>query len=82
MKFKKKPIIVEAEQYDRFAKSYSPFLLEALCSKAHYEMMGGTHVHTLEGIYEVKQNDWIIKGIKGEFYPCDNEIFELTYEKV
>lgn len=37
---------------------------------------------TLEGVHIVCPNDWIIKGIKGEFYPCKPDIFELTYEKV
>lgn len=37
---------------------------------------------TLEGVHIVCPNDWIIKGIKGEFYPCKPDIFEATYEKV
>lgn len=37
---------------------------------------------TLEGVLRIDWNDWIVKGIKGEFYPCKPEIFEQTYEKV
>ena len=37
---------------------------------------------TLEGVHRIDWNDWIIKGIKGEFYPCKPDIFEATYEKV
>jgi len=37
-------------------------------------------IHTLEGIMQAIPGDWIIKGVKGEFYPCKSEIFELTYE--
>jgi hypothetical protein len=29
-----------------------------------------------------EENDWVIKGVKGELYPCKPEIFEMTYEKV
>ncbi|MCK9244677.1 MAG: hypothetical protein M0R06_03330 [Sphaerochaeta sp.] len=37
-------------------------------------------IKTLEGRLEVSIGDWIIKGIKGEYYPCKPDIFELTYE--
>lgn len=39
-------------------------------------------LHTLEGTMEVSEGDYIIKGIKGEFYPCKPDIFEQTYEVV
>lgn len=39
-------------------------------------------VHTLEGEMRVNSGDWIIRGIKGEFYPCKPDIFEATYEAV
>lgn len=39
-------------------------------------------VKTLEGMVTAIPNDWIIKGIKGEFYPCKPDIFEATYEPV
>jgi len=39
-------------------------------------------IGTLEGIYTVSWNDFIIKGIKGEVYACKPDIFELTYDKV
>lgn len=35
---------------------------------------------TLEGVYRIDWNDWIIKGIAGELYPCKPDIFEATYE--
>lgn len=37
-------------------------------------------IETLEGVMEANVGDWIIKGIKGEFYPCKPDIFEATYE--
>jgi len=39
-------------------------------------------VETLEGLMQGDAGDWLLQGIKGEFYPCRNDIFELTYEKV
>lgn len=39
-------------------------------------------IKTLEGIMTANQNDWIIRGVKGELYPCKPDIFEATYEKV
>lgn len=37
---------------------------------------------TLEGVMNASEGDWIIKGIKGEFYPCKPEIFDATYEPI
>ena len=42
----------------------------------------GLHIPTLEGVMEAKENDYIIKGIQGEFYPCKPDIFDATYERV
>ncbi len=39
-------------------------------------------VHTLEGVMTATYGDWIIRGVKGEFYPCRGDIFETTYEAV
>ena len=40
----------------------------------------GFKIETLEGIMTANVNDWIIKGVAGEFYPCKPDIFEQTYE--
>ena len=39
-------------------------------------------IHTLEGDMRADPRDWIIRGVKGEFYPCKPDIFEATYEEV
>ena len=39
-------------------------------------------IHTLEGDVRAEIGDWIIKGVKGEFYPCKDDIFRMTYEEV
>lgn len=72
MKYRKKPIVIEAEQYVHPGKTP-----DGVCfcdSRAH--------VHTLEGTLNVSPNDWIITGIKGEKYPCKNDVFQMSYEKV
>lgn len=80
MKFKKRPIIVEAFQYnidprpDWFMDKVSS--LEIITTESHCKIL------TLEGIMEGRVGDFIIKGIKNEIYPCKPEIFIATYEKV
>lgn len=39
-------------------------------------------IPTMEGVMRANLGDWVIKGVKGEFYPCKPDIFEATYEKV
>ena len=46
------------------------------------ERDGGIVIHTLEGDMRADPEDWIIKGVKGEFYPCKPDIFEATYDEV
>lgn len=89
-KYRKKPVVIEAFQWTNqigqfrelniwsngaitsaspilWAEKYSPFDLE---------------IHTREGVMLCKLNDWVIKGIEGEFYPCEPDIFVKTYEPV
>jgi hypothetical protein len=84
MKYRKKPVVIEAEQFSILQSSsdWSDFLKEAICAKSHNGFNGGLHIHTLEGLHDVRDGDFIIKGVKGEFYPCKPDIFEMTYEKV
>lgn len=42
----------------------------------------GLYITTLEGVMKADKGDWIIKGVKGELYPCKPDIFEMTYEEV
>ena len=87
MKFKKKPIVIEAIKFtglssiNRMTNAWQkPFLevadFDALDEKDNF------FIETLEGTMTVVNGDYIIKGIKGEFYPCKPDIFEATYEKV
>jgi len=81
MKFRKKPIVIEAEQFFDDKKPYP----EGVCVKICHNNDFGTnspHIHTLEGIMIIGNSDWVITGIKGEKYPCKSDIFDATYEKV
>jgi hypothetical protein len=75
-KFRKKPVVIEAVQYK------IGWTHPAICNKADAPGIAGPHIHTLEGAMILSNYDWIVKGIKGEFYPVKPDIFEATYEEV
>ena len=81
-KYRKKPVVIEARQY-----------LDAQDVQELADWCGGKvvvedgwetiiNINTLEGVMTVKEGDYIIQGVKGEFYPCKPDIFEETYEAV
>ena len=77
--YRKKPVEVQAVQWD--GKNEDEVL--KFCSKARIMIKGDSiFIDTLEGTMEAKKGDYIIKGVKGEFYPCKPDIFEATYEEV
>ncbi len=80
MKFRKKPIIIEAVQWiDTNKKQIDKFVGKELdYGDADCELI----IPTLEGDMTAHLFDWIIKGIKGEFYPCKPDIFKQTYDEV
>jgi hypothetical protein len=76
-KYRKKPVVIEAIQWTgENVEEVSKFAGNN-CS------IGLDHVwiDTLEGVMRTDKGDYIIKGIKGEFYPCKPDIFEATYER-
>lgn len=83
MKYRKKPLVIEAIQFmgtkDSKEEIYKKFPdLGVVNSPSPHSMF----VQTLEGTMTAYRTDWIAKGIKGEFYPIRNDIFQETYEKV
>ncbi len=81
MKYRKKPVVVEAIQWTgQNLEAVSAFTCIPQENLGHI----GQHVtlQTLEGLMFAAPGDWIIKGVKGEFYPCKPDIFEATYEAV
>ena len=78
MRFRKKPVVIEAVQWTgENLDELRTFVPEEFrYNKIHSPLA----VMTLEGPLTVSTGDWIIKGVKGEFYPCKPDIFEATYE--
>ena len=103
MKYRKKPVIIEAEQWRKvtYNKEAGHFFGQlpiyhlgiqyyrtpeldgqSRCKHCGDIMHNHGWMDTPEGGHVVCPGDWIIKGVKGEFYPCKPDIFELTYEPV
>lgn len=91
MKYRKKPVVIEAFQYDGDLKDidgqyYAPdWAVKAYeCGTMYYGELDGQpgelFVKTLEGVYHASVGDYIIQGVNGELYPCKPDIFEKTYE--
>ena len=78
MKYRKKSIVIEAVQWNGDNKDE----LFSFYKDAEINNHGMLIISTLEGDMVASIKDWIIKGIKGEFYPCKPDIFEATYDKV
>lgn len=92
--FRKKPVVIDAVQW----KGDNLFEVIAFTNgkpdiKGNHAGMKweeytdlvkreGLKIYTLEGTMAAQPGDWIIKGVKGEHYPCKPDIFEATYEPV
>jgi hypothetical protein len=92
MKFRKKPVIIDAVQLRMdTCEEVSDFVgagklpdgnPECKFASLQNGKSVGLFIPTLEGVMTAMENDWIIKGVQGEFYPCKPDIFEQTYEAV
>ena len=85
MKFRKKPVIVDAIQWDGAIETLILLQSMGMMTTIYYvgrKGISGLKIKTLEGEHIADLGDWIIKGIKGEFYPCKPDIFAATYEPV
>jgi hypothetical protein len=82
MKYRKKPIVIEAMQLTpENAESIVDWIGESHAYSSEVETCY-IEIDTLEGRMTAYKGDYVIKGIKGEFYPCKSDIFEASYEKV
>lgn len=82
--FRKKPVIIEAHQLPPAGVDPDMALLNFLCNCPHRwtsEREGTIAIETLEGTMTAEPGDWIICGVKGEYYPCKPDIFAATYER-
>lgn len=79
--YRKKPIIIEARRLlttnMESVESWCNGAIKGLALPIEDRII---HIQTLEGEMTANIGDWIIKGVKGEFYPCKPDIFEATYE--
>ena len=95
MKFRKKPVVIDAVRWTGAnVEEVLPFIQDGKPDFSHlpnngvYVVSGVGHspvdgildIPTLEGTMSARPGDWIIRGVKGEFYPCKPDIFEVTYE--
>lgn len=80
-KFRKKPVIIDAYWYNHKPDNYRPdWFSDAVSANKIITYSDHAKIVTLEGVMRADLNDWIIKGVAGEFYPCKPEIFVATYE--
>lgn len=89
MRFRKKPVVIEAIQFigdndERIREWSSNAVICSPVLEPSKDNQRGIYlqIKTLEGTMTAIPGDWIIRGIKGEFYPCKPHIFEATYEPV
>lgn len=80
MKFRKKPVVIEAFRY---GIDYRPdWFMDRVTDLTVITTERRCHIRTLEGQMSGDHGDWIIKGINGELYPCKDDIFHATHEAV
>lgn len=83
MKYRKKPVVIEAWHFDGSWESAKPIVQmgdKIFWSATPKDFLGEIDIETIEGRMVAKPGDWIICGIKGELYLCKPDIFAATYE--
>ncbi|SBV84067.1 hypothetical protein SP42694_1926 [Streptococcus pneumoniae] len=78
MKYRKKPVVVEAVQWNG---NNHKEVINFAENKIWFDALGNIWIATLESDMVAKKGDYIIKGVQGEYYPCKPDIFAETYEK-
>lgn len=78
MKYRKKPVVIDAAQYVGDNQEE----IEAFVGKPLERRGDALVIPTLEGEHVASVGDWIIRGVKGEHYPCKPDIFYATYDPV
>lgn len=88
MKYRKKPVVIEAVQLLKAGEEPTAAWMESFhafmekCADWSSDRDEGIAIRTLEGTMRADPGDWIIRGVKGEYYPCKPDIFAATYEAV
>ena len=81
--YRKKPVVIQAVQWDGTEEHALEIAsIEDFAGMLDFSTgeFGGFYIQTLEGRMQVSKNDYVIQGLKGEFYPCKPDIFELSYD--
>ena len=85
MKYRKKPVVVEAMRLPEENEDPAQELIDWLNDQERVVLSGRNGsliIQTPEGDMTANPGDWVIKGVKGELYPCKPDVFEATYEVV
>jgi hypothetical protein len=83
VRFRKRPVVIEAVQFDGAnAAELVEWAARSTSDPPPLQLLGsgGLVIPTLEGDLFASPGDWIIRGVRGEYYPCKPDIFEATYE--
>ena len=80
--YRKKPVVIEAQQIKDSDFDNPHPNSDHIIGVIYSPKEKCVYIETLEGKMKGDLGDWIIKGVKGELYPCKPDIFEATYEKV
>ena len=81
MKYRKKPVVIEALEWRGSNEKEMRNFFKSV-DFSNFSFNNGLIITTLEGKYRAEVGDFVIKGVKSEFYPCKPDIFEMTYEEV
>lgn len=85
-RFQKKPVVIDAFLFDGRSNTRSRcvpmWFVDAVIEGKVRAHPSHVDISTLGGTMRAVPGDWIIRGVKGELYPCKPDIFEATYEKV
>jgi hypothetical protein len=79
-KYRKKPVVIEAVQFT--GNNFTEIMNFMNKNDLVCEVMNHVIIPTLEGDMICSLNDYVIRGVVGEFYPCKEDIFHKTYEEV
>lgn len=85
IKVRKKPVVVSAirlidENMDELLELTQMIPFELVCHAGDNPTIRHAFIETLEGRMRVNEGDWIIRDVKGEYYGCDNDAFNMTYD--
>lgn len=90
-RFRKKPVVIDALQFDGYnSDQIITFMGGERVAEAEVKMLSGPGrgmhevlvIHTIEGGMTASPGDWVIRGVRGEYYPCKPDVFDQTYEPV